>query len=139
MKNKTGLDILFYFITILFPCLTLIFFSCLLNKKYSLIVFLKPFFPFRTIENTFLNNYLPDFLWAFVYSCCLSSAKHLDIKKVLIFTFASGLIFELLQYKGVISGVFDLWDLLTYIFGGLLGFYYVKVVSIWFNRLTLGR
>lgn len=73
--------------------------------------------------NDFCAFYLPDLLWALSLGCaiqgaCLPTGKG---KLYCVLTgFLWGVLWELGQWSGVISGVGDYWDLLMYLLGSAL-------------------
>lgn len=80
------------------------------------------------IENTeiskFIRNYVPDFLWMIsLFFISVNYSKRITKRYILltaIYTFALGLIFELLQLANVVRGTFDILDIITYIISILL-------------------
>ena len=80
------------------------------------------------IENTgfsiFIRNYIPDFLWMIsFYFFSINYSIRITKKYILftsVYTFALGLIFELLQLANIVRGTFDILDIITYIIAILL-------------------
>ena len=80
------------------------------------------------IENThflvFIRNYIPDFLWMVsFYFFSINYSQRITKNYIIftsIYTFALGLIFELLQLVNIVRGTFDILDIATYIISILL-------------------
>lgn len=69
--------------------------------------------------SSFIRNYIPDILWAIsFYSLSTFFSKTLT-KYYIVFTaiyvIIIGIFFEYLQFTGVASGTFDVFDILVYI------------------------
>lgn len=66
----------------------------------------------------FIRNYIPDFLWMIsFYFFSINYSKGITKKYILLtsfYTFAFGLIFELLQLINIVKGTFDIFDIITY-------------------------
>ena len=66
--------------------------------------------------------YLPDYLWVFSMTCALFSIMVPEGKQIILWSslaFSMGLLWELLQISGAVSGTADLWDVLLYGFAAL--------------------
>lgn len=65
-----------------------------------------------------MRFHIPDFLWAFSLSCGLQVvfviSKTVEILSCALTAFACGVIWEILQYAGVVSGTADWLDILMY-------------------------
>lgn len=77
----------------------------------------------RHISAGFLRYYLPDMLWALALGCCIQGV--LVPKSAGVFVCSAlpllyGLLWELLQYRGVLMGTGDLLDVLMYFCGSLV-------------------
>lgn len=71
----------------------------------------------------FLKYYLPDFLWAFSLSCLLQAFCAHSLKESAIYccvAAACGVIWELLQWTGVLTGTGDWLDIIMYLTGSIL-------------------
>ncbi len=62
----------------------------------------------------FINNYMPDYLWAFSLTCALL-ATNKSIKATVLIVSLCGIIWETLQFIGLISGTGDIIDIITYL------------------------
>lgn len=71
-----------------------------------------------------LRGYLPDFLWGFSFSASIfliiGNHSHSWLLSVLGVTFV-GLVLEILQLRGVVSGTYALFDIAVECFGGFTG------------------
>ncbi len=74
-------------------------------------------------SSEFIRYYLPDFLWGFSL-CCGITALNFTSRKALIISclagFLTGVLWELMQYSGVFSGVSDLADVAMYLVASIL-------------------
>lgn len=65
-----------------------------------------------------MRFHIPDFLWAFALSCGLQAvfviSKTAEILSCALAAFVCGVIWETLQYAGVVSGTADWLDILMY-------------------------
>lgn len=66
----------------------------------------------------FIRYYLPDFLWAFSFGAALTAVSYSHNRIVLILfsavSFLIGVLFEFVQYFGIVNGTFDYFDVLMY-------------------------
>ncbi len=62
----------------------------------------------------YINNYAPDFLWAFSLTCALLVTNK-SIKATVLVVSLCGIIWETLQFIGIISGTGDIIDIITYL------------------------
>lgn len=73
----------------------------------------------------FIRYYLPDFLWAFAFGAALTAVSYSHNRLVLILfsavSFLIGVLFEFMQFFGIINGTFDYFDILMYAVAALLG------------------
>lgn len=73
----------------------------------------------NTNYSAFFRNYVPDFLWMIsFYLFSINFTKQLTSKYILltsIYAFILGLLFELLQFFNIVSGTFDILDIITYV------------------------
>ena len=79
--------------------------------------------------NDFVKYYLTDFLWAFSLYCFVSIiySEHKYSRLIsATLTFASGFIWEILQFIGTVSGTGDVLDVATYLFACILASIIVK-------------
>ncbi len=79
----------------------------------------------RAYSNDFVKFYLPDFLWAFSLGCLLHAVTGSSgYRSVLccIGASACGSAWELLQMLNIVSGTFDLMDILMYLLAGAVCF-----------------
>lgn len=70
-----------------------------------------------------IRYYIPDFLWSFSLSCgiqaiCLPKRK--DILGCSAIALACGVVWEVLQWRNVVSGTGDILDVLMYFGGSIL-------------------
>ena len=69
---------------------------------------------------SFIRNYIPDVLWTIsFYSASAIFLKELTKNYIIItaiYISTLGMIFELLQFTGVVRGTFDIFDIIIYIF-----------------------
>lgn len=75
------------------------------------------------ITSSFMNNHFCDFLWVFSLGCGLCSIFEPTKKKSMVIFVAVvilGIVWELLQYYGVVGGTGDILDVVTYIFGAFI-------------------
>ena len=75
------------------------------------------------ISCPFLNYYFADFLWGFSLCCGLHtihSPKLLGSVLCGILTTLLGICWEILQLKQIVTGTFDIWDMLMYLSGSIL-------------------
>ena len=72
----------------------------------------------RYIES-FIHSFLADFLWSVSATFAIQYIVELKGRKILLlgFTAVLGLTVELLQKFNIMSGVFDFYDIITYIIG----------------------
>ena len=75
---------------------------------------------FENINGTdvdFLKYYFPDFLWAFSFNCGLNVIFHEPKKAIIngIVVSLVGILWELAQKTGIVSGTGDIIDVLMYI------------------------
>jgi len=73
----------------------------------------------KDIISSLIRNYVPDILWIIsFYSLSAIFSKQIT-KNYIIFTaiyvIVIGLLFELLQFTGIVRGTFDCFDILVYI------------------------
>ena len=68
---------------------------------------------------TFIRNYVPDILWTISsYSFSTVFSKNITPKYILLtalYVVTIGLMFELLQFTGIVRGTFDIFDIIVYI------------------------
>ncbi len=91
----------------------------------------------RNAFTDFVKFYLCDFLWAFSFSNALTCVSYSFEKKRLVINallvLFCGVLFEVLQHFGVISGTFDFADILAYAVAAVLSaavsFFYLKGVK----------
>ena len=82
----------------------------------------------------FLRYYLPDMLWALALGCGLQTIlipKGKGIVLCGVAAFASGVVWELLQWLGTVRGTGDWLDILMYALGSL--------ASILFTKKEIGK
>ena len=72
----------------------------------------------NTILSSFIRNYIPDILWTIsFYSISAIFLKEISNRYIIytaIYIIIIGIIFELLQFTGVVRGTFDLFDIIIY-------------------------
>ena len=72
----------------------------------------------------FIRNYLPDILWTIsFYTISTLLAKNITKNYILlsaVYVISIGILFELLQFTGIVRGTFDVWDILVYIIFSLV-------------------
>lgn len=78
----------------------------------------------KNIAFILIRNYIPDALWTIsFYSICAIFSKGL-IKNYILFTaiyvIIIGILFEFLQFTGIVRGTFDIWDIITYIISSIV-------------------
>ncbi len=86
----------------------------------------------RTFNFPFIKYYLPDLLWAFSLLCGLNAIFD-DYKRVFInsaVVVVIGIVWEALQFFGVVSGTGDITDIFMYMAGALL----ILITEIIFKR-----
>lgn len=70
------------------------------------------------ILTNFIRYYLPDFLWAFAFGAALTAVSYSHNRIVIILfsavSFLIGVLFEFVQYFGIVNGTFDYFDILMY-------------------------
>ena len=70
------------------------------------------------ILTDFIRYYLPDFLWAFAFGAALTAVSYSHNRIVIILfsavSFLIGVLFEFVQYFGIVNGTFDYFDILMY-------------------------
>ena len=72
----------------------------------------------RALECNFLKFYFPDFLWAMSLDCWIHIAVFPDNKYSLVCSAivgAFGILYEVLQLSCMVSGTFDIVDILMYL------------------------
>jgi hypothetical protein len=74
--------------------------------------------------SSFIRNYIPDILWVLsFYSFSTLFSKSIT-KKYIVFTafyvVIIGIIFEFLQFTGIVKGTFDVFDILVYIISTII-------------------
>ena len=82
---------------------------------------------------------LPDGLWLFSYILIMAALWSFDEKRTMLYSVPLVIIAigsESLQYFHLISGTFDVIDLLCYIGANVFGFVYVKIII---NNLKLNK
>lgn len=75
---------------------------------------------------------LPDGLWLFSYIILIGAIWTFDMRKSLLFSVPLIVIAigsELLQIPHIVRGTFDIIDLLCYIAGSVIGFFYIKKLN----------
>ena len=123
--------LLFFIINTLLPLIlgTIVYLSLKPNAYISSIIYKwLPFHisisPFeKNILTIFIHGYFCDMLWAYAFmiTLCFSSAYQTNLKAYIVIAciiFES--LIELLQYLHIISGTFDLWDIILEILMNLL-------------------
>ena len=89
------------------------------------------------IKNTsflsFIRNYIPDILWTLsFYSVSTIFSKALT-KNYIVFTalYVSiiGIIFEFLQFTGIVKGTFDVFDIFVYIISTIIASFIEKYIG----------
>lgn len=72
----------------------------------------------RNFWTDFIRYYLPDFLWAFAFGAALTAVSYSHNRIVIILfsavSFLIGVLFEFVQYFGIVNGTFDYFDILMY-------------------------
>ena len=73
--------------------------------------------------NDFIRFYLPDLMWCFALSCGIQAiyvpvGRGISISAMV--AFACGVLWEVMQWTGMVSGTGDLWDILMYLAGSIL-------------------
>ena len=84
-----------------------------LFNNYIFVSKLKNHLPF--LDNNFIKYYFPDYLWAFSLSNGLHIIYLPNFKNSLLCTlvvWACGTIYELLQFLNIVSGTYDIIDIL---------------------------
>lgn len=77
---------------------------------------------FWIFNNNFFKHYFVDYLWALSLSCGLHIIFLPQVKLSLILTlivFLFGLMFELVQFLGYITGTGDIIDIISYLLAGI--------------------
>lgn len=84
-------------------------------------VFIDKIIPLEEIQTNFLvlktnviKYYVPDFLWAFSFTCALLTINQ-NIKLVVSLASLSGMLWEGMQFTGIISGTGDAIDIIMYL------------------------
>lgn len=126
MKNRF-VFLTLSFISLLSGALIYIFF----RSGTYIHLFIEEYFASKTVRFVeknnsfidFLRYYFIDFLWCFSFSCTLSSVSHkfnvFNTITISLFSVFLGVLFELLQNSGCISGTFDYFDILMYVIAGI--------------------
>lgn len=73
---------------------------------------------FRPFANSvFVNGYLCDYLWELSFTSALNYLFYKEEKRYIIYPFVlfCGIIWEIAQLKGFVSGVFDFADIIMYL------------------------
>ena len=73
----------------------------------------------------FIRSYLLDFVWAFAFAAMIYLLTYKEKKLrwlVLIIPVITGVIMEVLQLHGLISGTYDVFDIIIEIIGAILAF-----------------
>ena len=81
---------------------------------------------------SFFRYYFPDFLWGFAFYCGLCVIWQPRTAGCWLCAggaFACGLVWEMLQYTGVLRGTGDVQDIIMYLFAGLIGIFMDKKES----------
>lgn len=79
----------------------------------------------KSLDCPFIQFYLQDFLWAFSLGCLLNTVTETSkITSVLcaVISFLCGFTWEILQALQIVSGTFDLIDILMYFSAGVICF-----------------
>ena len=86
-----------------------------------------------------IRNFAPDFLWFYSFTFSILILKQFTfLNKMILFIFlASPFAFELFQKSGLVSGTFDLYDIITYYTGGIIAFIMFQI--FYSNRLTTSK
>lgn len=68
-------------------------------------------------DSVLINGYLCDYLWALSFTSALNYLFYEEKKKYIIYPFVlfCGIIWEIAQLKGLVSGVFDFIDIIMYL------------------------
>ena len=69
---------------------------------------------FSPLNIEFVNNYVPDFLWAFSLTCALL-ATNKSIKASALTVSLCGIIWEAIQFFGLTPGTGDIVDIIMYL------------------------
>jgi hypothetical protein len=86
----------------------------------------------KIIDNKIVRltlSYLPDALWAYSFTSSLIFAWSVEFLKkpfYLIIPIVTGIIIETFQFKNIIAGTFDYFDILIYILFTFLSYYYIS-------------
>ena len=95
-------------------------------KPFAHIPFLKSIRTFcSALDIAIVKYYLPDFLWAFSLSCfmvafCTHSFQ--GVIAVCCIAAVCGIVWELLQWTGILPGTGDILDIITYLTGSSVCF-----------------
>ena len=130
MKNKTGtllIQKLKYFllglVAIVLGLLIYLIFRPNTYVSVSMKMFLKIDMPveFSNYNVPFLKYYFADYLWAFAFSCWLRCILF-DVRKrddlCFFIVGITGILYEFMQFFGVVSGTGDIYDCLLYLLAG---------------------
>lgn len=87
----------------------------------------------------FVRNYLLDGLWtvSFFFST-ITIFKDITKKYLIatsVFVFVNGVIFELMQLKGIVNGTFDLIDILIYMLATFLACLIEKLIEVKYEEI----
>ena len=78
---------------------------------------------FSCFDNVFVKYYLPDFLWGFSLCCAIQLILNPKNKKSMIccsmVAFLCGLVYEIIQWVGIVGGTGDIIDVLFYFLSSL--------------------
>lgn len=87
--------------------------------------FLLHFFPldipkaFSKMEYAFLKFYLVDYLWAFSLACWLRCVLVEESGKIcIVIVSLTGILYEIAQFFGIVSGTGDILDCFLYVLAG---------------------
>lgn len=94
----------------------------------------------ETCDGGWLIYSLPDGLWLFSYILIMSALWSFDVRKTMLYSAPLVIIAigsELLQLPHLISGTFDVIDLLCYIGASIFGCVYIKIIINFLKRNKL--
>lgn len=100
-------------------------------KAIGLYPFIKQLRPQGDFDSWWFYS-LPDGLWLFSYIILMGAIWTFDMHKSLLCSVPLIVIAigsELLQLPHIVRGTFDIIDLLCYIAGGVIGFFYIKKIN----------
>lgn len=75
------------------------------------------------LSRSHFHYFVPDLLWSFALSCGIQAICEFEKSKLYICALVAlscGIVWEILQWHGIVSGTGDFWDILMYLVGSVL-------------------